>query len=72
MATFSHVVEIDEKTRKLSIHRLFANGERQLFTTVDLPDVPANGSDAALDEFARQLGENLLLDSPVARKLLSL
>lgn len=70
MKTFSHVVEVDEATRKLIIHRLFENGDRQLFTSVDLPVLPVDGDNEAIDAFARQLGENLLLDSPVARRLL--
>ena len=71
MKTFSHVVAVDESTRKLTIHRLFENGERQLFTSVDLPH-PSDGNDDVVDAFARRLGENLILDSPVARKLLGL
>jgi hypothetical protein len=72
MKTFSHVVEIDEKARKLNIHRLFESGEKQLFTSVDLPVTPSTGDSDAVGEFARRLGENLLFDSPTARKLLGL
>ena len=71
MKTFHHVVEIDENTRKLSIYRVFEGGERQFYTGIDLPD-PKSGQKGAIDELARLLGENLLLDSPTARKLLNL
>jgi hypothetical protein len=65
----SHLVEIDSRTRKLIVQRVYADGRKELFTQVDLP---AATTSAALDEFCRMLGENLLLDSPAARELLNL
>lgn len=67
--SFSHVVEVDRTTRTLVIYRVFADGERQLYTKVELP---SKGDRTAFEKFSRTLGENRLLDSPVARGLLDL
>jgi hypothetical protein len=64
---FSHLIEIDESSRVLRIHRVFADGRRQLFTETPMP-AGTVGSQYA--EFARTLGENILLDSPAARRVL--
>lgn len=64
---FSHLIEIDESARLLRIHRVFADGRRHLFTETPLPS-DSKGSKYA--EFARVLGENILLDSPAARRIL--
>jgi len=70
LETFSHLVEIDEIARRLKIYRIFADGRRQLYTEADLP--PHNSDSSAHTEFARTLGENILLDSPAARSALGL
>lgn len=64
---FSHLVEIDEAARLLRIHRVFPDGRRHLFTETPLPS-DVSGSKYA--EFARLLGENILLDLPAARRIL--
>ncbi|MEW5755646.1 MAG: hypothetical protein AB1810_05025 [Pseudomonadota bacterium] len=69
---FSHLVEIDKATRRLTIYRVFANGEKQLFTQTDLPSKTVKEDEKGFEEFSRMLGENLLIDSPVARKLLDI
>jgi hypothetical protein len=67
---FSHLIEIDESARLLRIHRIFPDGRRHLFTETPLPSRATTGSPPA--EFARVLGENILLDSPAARRALGL
>lgn len=69
---FDHIVMIDEPNRSLSIYRVFANGERDFLTSVPLPKIDAQKDWEALGSFARTLGENLLMDSPEARKLLNI
>jgi hypothetical protein len=64
---FSHLVEIDEGKRVLTIYRVFDSGEKSLYTSSDMPEGKDSKSGA---EFARTLGENLLLDSPAARRIL--
>ena len=67
---FSHLIEIDENARLLRIHRVFADGRRQLFTETPLPPPTADSKSSQFAEFARLLGENILLDSPAARRVL--
>jgi hypothetical protein len=69
---YSHLVEVDVDTRKLVIHRVYGDGRKELFTHVDLPAGTADAKKERLNEFCRMLGENLLIDSPDARKLLNL
>jgi hypothetical protein len=69
---YSHLVEVDESSHRLVIHRIYPDGRRELFTEVDLPTAGAGSQQDALASFCRMLGENLLVDSPVARKLLRL
>lgn len=69
---YSHLVEIDERTRALIVQRVYADGRKELFTQVDLPTATTSASKKSLDEFCQVLGENLLLDSPAARELLNL
>jgi len=70
MKTYDHLVHFDEEARELRIYRVAADGKRTLYTSVVLPQ--SSGWTASLEAFAKQLGENLLLDSPTARKLLEL
>jgi hypothetical protein len=69
--TYAHLIEIDEVGRVLTIYRL-RGAERQLFTSVKLPEATRDTDRPALEGFCRMLGENILFDSPVARKLLGL
>jgi len=71
MDQFSHLVDVDEKTRTLTIFRVDpATGRQTLFTSIEIPSDGLPDRDTAFREFARMLGENLLLDSPAARRLL--
>ncbi len=69
---FNHLVEIDEKVKRLTIYRVFEDGRKELFTHVDIPDLASTKDEEKLRKFALQLGENLLIDSPIARRLLGL
>jgi hypothetical protein len=68
--TFDHLIQFDEAKREILIYRVEPNGRRTLFTKTDLP--AGRGWSKALERFAQELGENLLMDSAVARKLLQL
>jgi hypothetical protein len=70
MESYDHVIHIDESSRELRVYRLDPDGGRSLFISVELP--ASRGWTTELDAFAKQLGENLLLDSPGARALLDL
>ena len=67
---FSHLIEIDETARLLRIHRVFPDGRRHLFTETPLPTRTVDPKGSQYAEFARMLGENILLDSPAARRAL--
>jgi hypothetical protein len=68
--TFDHLVKFDEETREIVIYRVEPNGRRSLYTRTELPKT--KGWSKAVDGLAKELGENLLMDSAVARKLLQL
>ena len=70
--SFHHVVEIREDTRRLTIYRVYPDGRKELYTQVELPQKSVDDDKAGFERFARILGENLLIDSPTARKLLKL
>lgn len=69
---YSHIVEISEPDRRLIIHRVYADGRKELFTEMILPNEVGEKGAVELQEFCYMLGENLLIDSPIARKLLGL
>ncbi|MFC5491370.1 hypothetical protein [Dokdonella soli] len=70
MSTHNHLVEIDEETNELVIYRVDPQGGTTLFTKTLLPK--GRGWEPDVVEFAKLLGENLLMDSPVARRILDL
>jgi hypothetical protein len=70
MKPFTHQVEINEAERELYIFRIESDGTRSLFTTVKLPATKGWSEEAK--DLAMALGQNLLLDSPIARRLLDL
>jgi hypothetical protein len=69
---YSHMLEIDEEKRVLIISRVFKDGTKQLFTYVNLPEKTYSDDESGFREFSKTLGENLLIDSPAARRLLGL
>jgi hypothetical protein len=67
-STFSRLVEIDEVTRRLKIYRVYSDGRRQFYTETELPPRTVESTSSAYADFARELGENILIDSPAARR----
>ena len=70
MEKYDHLLQIDEQSRELRIYRVESSGQKSLFTAAPIPS--SKGWTEALERFAKQIGENVLMDSPTARKLLSL
>ena len=68
IAEHSHLIEIDQDERSLTIYRV-RDGERALYTSVNLPSTTWDADRHAIENFCRILGENILFDSPAARKL---
>ncbi len=70
MAQYRHLVSISEE--RLTIHRVFSNGREELLTETALPQSRADENWDAFCAFAKELGENILMDSEVARRFFSL
>lgn len=70
MSGHNHLVCVDTDTRELVVFRIDENGKKSLLTKTDLPTTL--GWSKELEEIARKLGENLLMDSPAARQLLDI
>jgi hypothetical protein len=70
VAQHSHLIEIDEEG-SVRIYRI-RDGERELYTSVELPSTTWDTDPQAIESFCRTLGENILFDSPAARKLLGI
>jgi len=66
--TYSHLIEINEEERMLTIYRV-SGSDRQLYTSVRFPEKTWTKNPEEIREFCRTLGENIILDSPQARKL---
>jgi hypothetical protein len=67
---YDHLIEIDAQSKEMHIYRVDESGRKTLFTSTPLPT--SKGWSDDLEKFAKQLGENLLMDSPAARDLLQL
>jgi hypothetical protein len=70
--TYDHLLKIDENSRQIHIFRVFPDGASVLYTTLALPAAGDGGWTDEAIQFALRLGEDLLVDSQVARKLLVL
>lgn len=65
---FDHIVKISAEEKRLYIYRIYHDGRQEFYTSVDLPMVSSEPENVAFQKFSQQLGENILVDSPVARK----
>ncbi len=61
--THSHLIEINEGERTLTIYRV-SGSNRDLYTSVKLPEETWEKDPEAIREFCQKLGENIILDSP--------
>lgn len=69
---YNHLVTIDLDKRCIRIFRVMPSGENVLFTELTLPDEDGRGWTDELTAVAHALGEDLLMDSPVTRKVFAL
>lgn len=69
--SYGHLIEIDESERLLAIYRV-SGSDRHLYTSTRLPEQKWADNPEAFREFCRILGENIILDSPQARRLLDI
>lgn len=66
---YRHLIEINEKERSLTIYRV-KGSECEVYTSVKVPDTTYMDNPKVIDDFCRILGENILLDTPIGRKVL--
>lgn len=72
MSNFDHLIQIDTEKRELVIFRIENDGSKVFYTSTPLPDLDMSESIDGFQDFARQLGENILLDSPAIRRIYGL
>lgn len=60
------------RSERFVIYRVLENGVDELFTETELTLIGTDVDWGVFEEFAKQLGENILMDSPAARKLFRL
>ena len=68
----SHLIQVDARKREIVILRIDSDGTKTLFTSTTLPDIDVNVDMQKFKEFAQELGENILLDSPAIQKIYGL
>lgn len=68
---YSHIVEVNAEKRKILIYRL-RDDHPELYTSIDIEDRNWNRNSDQYREFCRLLGEDILVDSPSARKIFRL
>lgn len=61
-----HLLQVDKAGRLISIFRVGSGKSNTLFTALSFEQAQAKGFEA----FAKELGENLIFDSPELRSLL--
>jgi hypothetical protein len=66
---FDHIVKFSDANRKLAIYRRYENGREELFTSIEIPLITLKSDRDKFEDFAKQLGENIIIDSPSARNL---
>lgn len=72
MGNYSHIVSIDAEKKSLMIYRLFDDSRKEFLTACNIEGISSKNDWDKFAEFARQLGENILMDSPMARKIMDL
>lgn len=66
MTRRSHSIEIDEANGRICVHRHYGDERAVLYTAYTYETIKTAG----FDGFARQLGEDLILDTRELRELL--
>ena len=69
---YFHTVKIDPARMVARIDRVWQNGQTQLFTEIGLTNLAATDFVVHFERCAKQLGEDILIDSPLARRILEI
>lgn len=65
---YSHTIRFDDETKTVEICRILPNGSNVLLTQTPFENARSKG----FESFASEIGEVLLLDSPIARRIFDL
>lgn len=68
---YDHLVVINEKERLVSLYRV-SGKEQHLYTSIKLPENNLKENSEEFKAVCLKLGEDIIIDSPVARKLLGI
>lgn len=69
MTEFSHLIEYSSVPRKLVISRVFANGQKVLYTEIA---IPVDMNKLQTKEFMAKVSEAIFIDTDAMRKALGL
>ena len=69
---YCHQVVFNDRDKVIRIERVFLDGSRHLFTILDVAINSEESVEEAFRRCSQRLGEDLLLDSPRARKMFDL
>lgn len=73
MSEFQHLIEVDQENETIKIFRMDCKGNKILYTESKIPKINNIEQESKVfEDFARMLGENILLDFPSVRKLLKI
>ena len=67
---YSHLIEINNEGLLL-IYRVMGQ-QKELYTSIELPINSFTDNKEAFQQFCKILGENIIVDSPNARKLIGI
>ena len=69
---YDHLIEVDHEKMLLVIYRVYCDGSKHLFTSIPFPSKLFSEDAILFKDFAQKIGENLLIDSPIARSILKI
>ena len=72
MESYNHLITINKNTSVLEIHRVLSDGQKEFLTSIDLTSISAQSDYAKYENLAKNMGETILMDSPIARTILEL
>jgi len=67
-----HMLEFDDKQAKLLIWRVFSNGEKVFYTEISFEELARMREEESFSSVCERIGEALILDSSVGRKIFEL
>ncbi len=72
MESYDHLITIDKDTSILKIHRILSNGNHEFLTSIQLSTISTEKNFTEYESLAKNIGETVLMDSPLARAILKI